>query len=109
MSNVFEYKIVDFYNDHPAITSGFVDEVLAFFAGGHTPEIRSTLISLRKVAEDGEVMLNRKSAPVVVTYSTDSGFDQDFARFMLQTFAGGHTPAIRSHLLRLEKIFFDVI
>lgn len=107
MANVFKYKVVNYYNRRPAITAGFVDEVLTFFGGGHTPEIRTALIALRKVSEDGETMLNRNVAPIVVEHTIESEvqeFDQDFARFMVQTFEGGHTPAIRGQLLHLERI-----
>lgn len=103
---VFKYKVTDFYNTQPAITADFVDEVLSFFGGGHTPEIRTALIALRKVSEDAETMLNRNMVPVIVEYSQDSEnqrFDQGFARFVLETFAGGHTPAIRGQLLQLER------
>lgn len=107
MADVFKYKIVDFYGAHPAITADFVDEVLSFFGGGHTPEVRTALLALRKAAKDGENLLNRNAIPVVVEYPNNSEvkqIDQNFAHFVLDTFTGGHTPAIRDQLLHLERI-----
>lgn len=106
MRKVFEYGVVNFYNGKPAITADFVDEVLEFFKEDQDPEIRAGLFSLRRAATDGEIMLTRRIQPVLVSHHQpySSIFDEDFAKFVLNIFGGGHTPAIRGRMLHLEQI-----
>jgi len=43
-------------NERPALTGDFASALVQFFAGGHTPQIRSALLELERAAKDADTI-----------------------------------------------------
>ena len=106
MTTSFEYVVQDFYNGYPVLTEGFAVALVEFFAGGHTPEIRDTLLELQKVSvpSDNGVRVSHNSSVFYYDFGDDEvQLSGDFAVALIGFLAGGHTPEIRNQLMKLEK------
>lgn len=106
MATSFEYVVQDFYNGYPVLTEGFAVALVEFFAGGHTPEIRDSLLELQKVSAHSDNGVQTSDSSSVFRYDFDDDQVQlsgDFAASLIVFLTGGHTPEIRNQLVKLEK------